>query len=337
MKKLEPGITKIGEIVGEEKGLYINGVLYYGNLVLLNNGEKRCLYKDDYLKALNTFLSSTQGGFFERPSDEEIEKVCDEYHGLSPIEKEKRKFEIRKKLKEKRDEELIEAEQEVKEEERAKPISIHTLYIKEYKTHKLPLILMLVFMLATLVFALDFFGYIELVQEEPLAYSVITLKKDVKRGALLSLDDIEETLIPISEFEEIGSGSYVGEDGIARSEYGVLWANSNSIVGKYAVTNLKKGSYLKTSDYTNLENGVNQVEMVLEDGTSVLLPIKAENEESSKVRLYAIVTSTSSDGSVSNQAINMGELNFTGESLKSILSGEDVEKLNTEDSGEVEG
>ena len=76
--------------------------------------------------------------------------------------------------------------------------------------------------------------------------------------------------------------------------------------------------------------------MVLEDGTSVLLPIKAENEESSKVRLYAIVTSTSSDGCVSNQAINMGELNFTGESLKSILSGEDAEKLNTEDSGEVE-
>ena len=50
--------------------------------------------------------------------------------------------------------------------------------------------------------------------------------------------------------------------------------------------------------------------------------VKSTQAASSDMRFYAIITSKDSEGKVSNYAINLGTLEFSGKSLKRILNEE---------------
>ena len=148
---------------------------------------------------------------------------------------------------------------------------------------------------------------------------VISLVKDVKAGNVISATDIERSTIMRSQFDNLSVGTTVDSSGNVVQNYVQLWSNRNSIVGKYAADNLAAGDYLTAADYATLKNGLNMIEIDI-DGTKVKVPVKATAAGTSDVRMYAIVTSRNAEGVTNSFALNLGELQFDGKSLKDVLN-----------------
>ena len=150
---------------------------------------------------------------------------------------------------------------------------------------------------------------------------IISLANNVKAGNVIKDSDLKEATITRDQFNDLSLGTAVDSNGNVSKDYVQRWSNRNYIVGKYAADNLSAGDYLLASDYMTLKSGVNMIEIDV-DGTKVKVPVKSTQAASSDMRFYAIITSKDSEGKVSNYAINLGTLEFSGKSLKRILNEE---------------
>ena len=271
--------------------------------------------------------------------EEEDESEAEEEH---PVKKKRlRGFPLFQKKKELAKEDLIEEEQDpdttdrfieslVEEEvpaqkfqtisEDATQISSLKKEIKHLKV--IAVLLVAAALIPLMLYALD---VITVSRTDTKDVSVISLTKDIKAGEVIPIDALMESIVPRAEFNNLSSGTAVDPSGNVVQDYMQLWSNRNQISGKYATADLKEGDYLYASDYTVLKKGVNMIELDI-DGTKVKVPISATSAGSSDVRLYAIVTTRSTDDQISSFAVNLGELKFNGKTLKNILdsSGKSV-------------
>lgn len=94
-KKLEPGITAIGQIKGKDnKNMIRSFTILYGNLVDPPNedGEIKSLKDSLYREKLNEFLESEEGKKYLIPSDEEIEQASiDMQNRIEAVKQQKEK------------------------------------------------------------------------------------------------------------------------------------------------------------------------------------------------------------------------------------------------------
>lgn len=151
--------------------------------------------------------------------------------------------------------------------------------------------------------------------------AVIKLKKDVAEGSVITDEDLEKVIISSKDYEKLSDGKTIKADGTTADNKAVLWSDANNVIGTYANANIGKGAYLMTSEYSDLKDGDSYVTMNI-DGVETKVPVNVTTAGTSKVNLYAIVTSTDADGNTKNTAVDLGALSLEGRSLVDAVNSE---------------
>lgn len=148
---------------------------------------------------------------------------------------------------------------------------------------------------------------------------IVSLNDTVMAGNAIPASSLSEAVISREEFKELSGNTTIDRNGNIKTDYPILWKNRNAVIGRFAADNLQKGDYLFNSDYSLLKTGTSMVELDV-NGTVVKVPVASVLAATSDMKLYAIITSRDDTGRISNYAVNLGTLEFTGKSLRRILN-----------------
>lgn len=189
---------------------------------------------------------------------------------------------------------------------------------KEHNVFKLTTVLLML-----LCVGMGYYIYLSYTGDN--VYEVIQLVRNVSKGEKITEDDFTKVELPISQFEKFSGSTFIDVDGKEKKDSLILYANRNQIEGKYASSDLKEGDYLTTSSYTALSlDASNIVYMQLDDGTEVQIKATDLDAGKSTVHLYAVISSSTDEGKITNTAVDLGEISFEGKTLTDILNQEGI-------------
>lgn len=307
-QKFIPGVTIIGKvniIYGEQK---CQLDLYYGNLINYED-KKLMISEDEYIDIFNDFISSSEvSEKYIIPDEDEFFQDIDNLHKQQP---------------EKDEDILVEIEPE--------QTSIESEFnnIRFYKITSFILLILTICLLVWLCVGVYLYKtkLMEISDADSDTFSVVVLANDIQKGDIFSKDNLVEEKILKEDYMD--ERYYIDAEGNQKEDKMILYANKESLIGKYATEDIKQGQYVYTSSVSPIINNKENIQLQLDDGTTVSLQANELENGNSNMHLYAIIT-TNEENQIINTAVDLGEIKFEGKVLTDILNQQGVSILSNE-------
>ena len=308
-QKFIPGVTIIGKvniIYGEQK---CQLDLYYGNLINYED-KKLMISEDEYIDIFNDFISSSEvSEKYIIPDEDEFFQDIDNLHKQQP---------------EKDEDILVEIEPE--------QTSIESEFnnIRFYKITSFILLILTICLLVWLCVGVYLYKtkLMEISDADSDTFSVVVLANDIQKGDIFSKDNLVEEKILKEDYMD--ERYYIDVEGNQKEDKMILYANKESLIGKYATEDIKQGQYVYTSSVSSIINNKENIQLQLDDGTTVSLQANELENGNSNMHLYAIISTSNADNQIINTAVDLGEIKFEGKVLTDILNQQGISILNNE-------
>ena len=308
-QKFIPGVTIIGKvniIYGEQK---CQLDLYYGNLINYED-KKLMISEDEYIDIFNDFISSSEvSEKYIIPDEDEFFQDIDNLHKQQP---------------EKDEDILVEIEPE--------QTSIESEFnnIRFYKITSFILLILTICLLVWLCVGVYLYKtkLMEISDADSDTFSVVVLANDIQKGDIFSKDNLVEEKILKEDYMD--ERYYIDAEGNQKEDKMILYANKESLIGKYATEDVKQGQYVYTSSVSSIINNKENIQLQLDDGTTVSLQANELENGNSNMHLYAIISTSNADNQIINTAVDLGEIKFEGKVLTDILNQQGISILNNE-------
>lgn len=308
-QKFIPGVTIIGKvniIYGEQK---CQLDLYYGNLINYED-KKLMISEDEYIDIFNDFISSSEvSEKYIIPDEDEFFQDIDNLHKQQP---------------EKDEDILVEIEPE--------QTSIESEFnnIRFYKITSFILLILTICLLVWLCVGVYLYKtkLMEISDADSDTFSVVVLANDIQKGDIFSKDNLVEEKILKEDYMD--ERYYIDVEGNQKEDKMILYANKESLIGKYATEDIKQGQYVYTSSVSPIINNKENIQLQLDDGTTVSLQANELENGNSNMHLYAIISTSNADNQIINTAVDLGKIKFEGKVLTDILNQQGISILNNE-------
>lgn len=308
-QKFIPGVTIIGKvniIYGEQK---CQLDLYYGNLINYED-KKLMISEDEYIDIFNDFISSSEvSEKYIIPDEDEFFQDIDNLHKQQP---------------EKDEDILVEIEPE--------QTSIESEFnnIRFYKITSFILLILTICLLVWLCVGVYLYKtkLMEISDADSDTFSVVVLANDIQKGDIFSKDNLVEEKILKEDYMD--ERYYIDAEGNQKEDKMILYANKESLIGKYATEDIKQGQYVYTSSVSSIINNKENIQLQLDDGTTVSLQANELENGNSNMHLYAIISTSNADNQIINTAVDLGKIKFEGKVLTDILNQQGISILNNE-------
>lgn len=308
-QKFIPGVTIIGKvniIYGEQK---CQLDLYYGNLINYED-KKLMISEDEYIDIFNDFISSSEiSEKYIIPDEDEFFQDIDNLHKQQP---------------EKDEDILVEIEPE--------QTSIESEFnnIRFYKITSFILLILTICLLVWLCVGVYLYKtkLMEISDADSDTFSVVVLANDIQKGDIFSKDNLVEEKILKEDYMD--ERYYIDVEGNQKEDKMILYANKESLIGKYATEDIKQGQYVYTSSVSSIINNKENIQLQLDDGTTVSLQANELENGNSNMHLYAIISTSNADNQIINTAVDLGKIKFEGKVLTDILNQQGISILNNE-------
>ncbi len=308
-QKFIPGVTIIGKvniIYGEQK---CQLDLYYGNLINYED-KKLMISEDEYIDIFNDFISSSEvSEKYIIPDEDEFFQDIDNLHKQQP---------------EKDEDILVEIEPE--------QTSIESEFnnIRFYKITSFILLILTICLLVWLCVVVYLYKtkLMEISDADSDTFSVVVLANDIQKGDIFSKDNLVEEKILKEDYMD--ERYYIDAEGNQKEDKMILYANKESLIGKYATEDIKQGQYVYTSSVSSIINNKENIQLQLDDGTTVSLQANELENGNSNMHLYAIISTSNADNQIINTAVDLGKIKFEGKVLTDILNQQGISILNNE-------
>lgn len=308
-QKFIPGVTIIGKvniIYGEQK---CQLDLYYGNLINYED-KKLMISEDEYIDIFNDFISSSEiSEKYIIPDEDEFFQDIDNLHKQQP---------------EKDEDILVEIEPE--------QTSIESEFnnIRFYKITSFILLILTICLLVWLCVVVYLYKtkLMEISDADSDTFSVVVLANDIQKGDIFSKDNLVEEKILKEDYMD--ERYYIDAEGNQKEDKMILYANKESLIGKYATEDIKQGQYVYTSSVSPIINNKENIQLQLDDGTTVSLQANELENGNSNMHLYAIISTSNADNQIINTAVDLGKIKFEGKVLTDILNQQGISILNNE-------
>lgn len=161
-------------------------------------------------------------------------------------------------------------------------------------------------------------------QPEAAEYVVAALAKDVGMSQMIQETDIKGVIVTSEQYEKYCSETYINSDGGVQYVSLILWDDKDSIIGKYAASDLRAGDLLYDTELTS--------QHVIADKTYIEAEINGENgiyeveggvlPGNTNIKIVAVITT---DGGEPVQLL-LSEMTLQDRSLESIFNsaGQDI-------------
>lgn len=159
-------------------------------------------------------------------------------------------------------------------------------------------------------------------------FSVVVLANDIQKGDIFSKDNLVEEKILKEDYMD--ERYYIDVEGNQKEDKMILYANKESLIGKYATEDIKQGQYVYTSSVSSIINNKENIQLQLDDGTTVSLQANELENGNSNMHLYAIISTSNADNQIINTAVDLGKIKFEGKVLTDILNQQGISILNNE-------
>ena len=149
------------------------------------------------------------------------------------------------------------------------------------------------------------------------AIVIVRANKDIPKGKLIESDDLAVYEMGEKEYNQANGTTYIAADGSTSEGTLVLAESINTVIGKFATRDIRRGEYITVKDFSVQKVVAEKTYVDVEiDGEMVSVPVDSALAGETSVKIVALVQSEGQEGTI---AISLSEFVLQDRSLQDIF------------------